>query len=340
MKARLLFLTTLLGLLALSRALADPEQSASHPETAAPQAPWYAMFWNVENLFDTTDDPAIEGVDAMDPADQAEKTRRLKEVIRRVDFGRGPAILGLAEVETAELIGQLAGDGYRVVFDRGSYPRGLNSGLATRLPLIGEPEFLDPGTTGRTILHAVLAAGSERLHVFVLHLKSKAGRAMKTEETREDEGMRSKEAKFLRKRVDAILEAEPEADLLLMGDWNEHYRDSLFRRELLAEEYRRGIDPPSLDDDDRRLVNYGAALKQSFPQGGTSYYHPDWDIFDNFLLSETLAVRGGLWVSPYDVWIGVSFDLLDLYGQPEHFRREVPTCASDHLPVVLRIRAE
>ncbi|MCU0725566.1 MAG: endonuclease/exonuclease/phosphatase family protein [Planctomycetes bacterium] len=332
MKARLLFLAALFG--PLSLAVPGPEGPKPPPP------PWYAMFWNVENLFDTVDDPAVEGVDAMAPADHAEKTKRLREVIRRVDFGRGPDILGLAEIESADLIRGLVGEGYSVVFEKGSYARGLNTGLATRLPLIGAPEFLDPRTTGRTILHAVLAAGAGPLHVFVLHLKSRSNPATATEATRSDEETRSREARFLRRQVDAVLSKEPRADLLLMGDWNEDYRDSLFREELLAVEHRRRMASPSLADDDHRLLNYGAALRQSFPQGGTCYYYPNWDIFDNLLLSEALGVPGGLFVSPEDAWIGVSFDLLDIWGQPARFQRESPTGVSDHLPVLLRIRAE
>ena len=45
-----------------------------------------------------------------------------------------------------------------------------------------------------------------------------------------------------------------------------------------------------------------------------------------------------------DVWgqevlRGVSWDLLNNYGQQAHFKRAYPTCASDHLPVLVRIRA-
>jgi endonuclease/exonuclease/phosphatase family metal-dependent hydrolase len=276
--------------------------------------------------------------DAMDPRDLEEKLRRLRSAVRRVNWGRGPDILGVCEVETGELVRGLVDDGYRIVFHKGTYRRGNNTALATRLPLDGEPEFLDPGTTGRTILHVRLRWGQERLHVFVVHLKSKYNLATDTLGTRADEELRSKEALFLRDRVTRILEKEPAADVLLMGDFNEHYRDSVYRRELLAEEHRRGDRIPEAGDDDHRLRNLGAALQQSFRAGGTYYRHPDWSIVDNFLVSESLLQEGGVETSAFEAHIGVSWDLLDRYGQPSHFKRELPTCASDHLPVLLRLR--
>lgn len=315
----------------------EPGVAPAAPKSVPPA--WTAMFWNVENLFDTVDDPETGMVDAMDPADHAEKMRRLTQVIRRVDWGRGPDILGLVEIESARLVAELAGPGLTVVFHEGKYERGLNVGLATRLPLAVDtpPEFIDPGTTGRTILHAVLQAGPEPLHVFVLHFKSKRSAATAGEDAAEDEALRSKEARKLRGRVEDILDDDPRANILVMGDFNEGYRDSLFRRELLAAETWRGAREPDLGDDDTRLLNFGPALLQSFRQGGTCYFHPNWDIFDNFLLSEALVEQKGLCASPAEAYIGVSFDLLDFYGQPAKFDRMKPTGVSDHLPILLRI---
>ncbi len=303
-----------------------------------PEGPFFAMFWNVANLFDTVDDPEVEGRDRSDPVQLAERLRRMRAIVSRVNWGRGPDILLLAEVESEEMIRAVAGKGYEIVFDRGRYRRGLNVGMATRLPVISK-EYLDPETTGRTILHAVLGVGGkEHLHVFALHFKSKYNRATTTEETRADEELRSTEARFLQERLRRILEKDPGADLLVMGDFNEHYRDSLFRRDLLTREVRRGDRRPDTGDADHRLVNLGGALQQSYPSGGTVYYHPYWSIFDNILVSEEMLAPGGIETTPREAWIGVSWDLLNNFGTPAHFNPKYPTCVSDHLPVILRFR--
>jgi len=191
--------------------------------------------------------------------------KRMRAIIKRVDWGHGPDVLLLAEVENAKLIRDLVGDGYEVIFDRGGYARGLNVGMATRLP-VKKSEYLDPKTTGRTILHAVLGVGSkERLHVFALHFKSKLNRATATLLTRTDEETRAIEARFLQEEIDQVLLANSKANILVTGDFNENHNDSLFRRELLTREFRRGDKLPGSKDDDQRLLNLGAALQSEVP---------------------------------------------------------------------------
>jgi endonuclease/exonuclease/phosphatase family metal-dependent hydrolase len=323
----------LILVLVLSALLVHGQEARPTPDKDA----WWAMFWNVANLFDDVDDPKTEGRDKSDPKELAERLRRIRSVVGRVNWGSGPDLLVLAEVESADLIRSIVGDGYEVVFDRGKNSRGLNVGMATRLPVVSS-EYLDPKTTGRTMLHAVLKVEKQKLHVYGLHLKSKFNTATETEATRTDEELRSQEAEFLRAHVSRILKSDPNAEILIMGDFNENYRDSLFRRELLAKEFKRGDELPSLKDRDRRLLNLGAALEQSFPGGGTAYYHPHWSIIDNFLISEALALPGGLQTTAKEAHIAVSFDLLNNYGTPAHFNPRYPTCVSDHLPILLRLR--
>ncbi len=327
-------LTAALLLLTLPVLLATGQEAPA----PAPKGPFYVMFWNVANLFDAVDDPETEGRDQSDPKELEERTKRMRSVVSRVNWGKGPDVLLLAEVENAEMIRAVAGRGYRIVFDKGAYTRGLNVGMATRLPVISS-EYLDPKTTGRTILHAVLSVGGkEKLHVYALHFESKYNRATSTEETASDEETRATEARFLQAHVTTLLEKDPSANLLITGDFNEDYRDSLFRRDLLTQELRRGDRLPDARDDDRRLVNLGGALQQSYPGGGTVYYHPYWSIFDNILVSEAMVLRGGLETSAKEAHIAVSWDLLNNYGNPAHFNAKYPTCVSDHLPVILRVR--
>jgi len=321
-------------LLTLTTLLATGQEAPA----PAPTGPFHAMFWNVANLFDAVDDPETEGKDRSDPKELKERLRRMRSVVSRVNWGEGPDVLLLAEVENAEMIRDIVGRGYEVVFDKGRDTRGLNVGMATRLPVVSS-EYLDPKTTGRTILHAVLSVGSkEKLHVYALHFKSKFNRATATEETRSDEETRSTEARFLQTHVTALLKEDPSANLLIMGDFNENHRDSLFRRDLLTVALRRGDRLPRSGDDDHRLLNLGGALQQSYPGGGTAYYHPHWSIFDNILVSEAMVLRGGLETSAKEAHIAVSWDLLNNYGNPAHFNAKYPTCVSDHLPVILRLR--
>src|SRR5262245_14823368 len=71
-----------------------------------PEGKYLFCFWNVENLFDDRDDGRGEADReydewfARDPDALAEKLRHLCDALLRLNDGRGPDILALAEVES------------------------------------------------------------------------------------------------------------------------------------------------------------------------------------------------------------------------------------------------
>jgi hypothetical protein len=87
--------------------------SASAEET-------FIAFWNVENLFDTIDDPNIEGDEEFTPTGPnkwteerlAIKLTNLAKVISKMNGGRGPDGLGLAEIENRKVIELLTANHY------------------------------------------------------------------------------------------------------------------------------------------------------------------------------------------------------------------------------------
>jgi len=353
--------------LLLALLLAWPADGEEAPPTAKLPSDLWVMFWNVENLHAPGIESPDEHVHRPSKAHHAEKMRRLREVIRRVNWGRGPDLIALAEVESKplveDLLAGLPGPGYRVHLRPGASPRRINTAIAIRktLPEGEEVRWLDlavPETdplrpTGRLVTHAKLPLGHTSLDLFVCHLKSKWDLGAATEETRLDETLRRREAEMIRA---AAVAAGADANVIVTGDFNEDYRDDLFRTEFLARAWHRGDPRPEAGDADARLLNLGGALHQSFPGGGTHYYEPvqsrygrsyfapNWSILDSFLISEPMSQPGGLYVTPYDAYIGVSWDLLNALGTPGKLRRPHEskpfhaTGVSDHLPVLLRVR--
>src|SRR4051812_5566806 len=72
--------------------------------------------WNVENLFDTEDDPAVDGDEEFTPNGPKQwtpekldtKLINLARIIEKVHFNKGADVLGLCEVENRKVVEMLA----------------------------------------------------------------------------------------------------------------------------------------------------------------------------------------------------------------------------------------
>ena len=76
---------------------------------------FYVAFWNVENLFDTVDDPKVEKDEEFTPTATKQwteerfedKLQKLARVISDMNGGHGPDVLGVAEVENRLVLEKL-----------------------------------------------------------------------------------------------------------------------------------------------------------------------------------------------------------------------------------------
>lgn len=152
---------------------------------AAPVPAVTIMTFNVENLFDATDDPGkddhaylplamkqsaahralCEPIEVprwrrecleldWNEAAVEFKLRQLAKAILQVNDGRGPDVIALQEVENAGILSRLSRDhlqaaGYReVVLVEGRDLRGIDVAFLSRLPLVGEPVLHDFDASG------------------------------------------------------------------------------------------------------------------------------------------------------------------------------------------------
>jgi hypothetical protein len=144
-------------------------------------------FYNVENLFDTLNDPSNPGDDwvledpdiGFDEGNYAVKIGNLARAIRSMGSD-GPDILGLAEVENACVVAdliqhpELADRGYRLVHEESPDHRGIDVALiydptlfAYRAHQSYEVDFDDPNYTGRAILAVRGEVNGQSLHLLV-----------------------------------------------------------------------------------------------------------------------------------------------------------------------------
>ena len=179
-------------------AVAPPTASGNLAPTA-PSAPGELMIatYNVENLFDTIDDPQTRdeeftpsGAQAWTQEKLSRKLDNLSRVIRTMNGGRGPDILALNEVENLEVVQQLRKEGladlgYETIAHLDTEDvRGIDCAFISRYPLLEGPELhrvhrLGQGPWGdrptRGILEATFDVDGIPLTVFANHWPSRRG---------------------------------------------------------------------------------------------------------------------------------------------------------------------
>ena len=149
------------------------------------------MFYNVENLFDTADDPSTaddeftpRGKKHWTKAKYTDKLLKIAEVIDSVGDKELPCIVGLAEVENRWVLEDLtqktalADGNYGIVHQDSPDRRGIDVALLYRKDCFEllEADFLrlsfpeDTTIRTRDILYASGVLDSDTLHFFVCHI--------------------------------------------------------------------------------------------------------------------------------------------------------------------------
>lgn len=294
--------------------------------------------YNVENLFDTQDDPAIDdadflptGVLAWDNERYRTKLDQLSEAIHWSAAGE-PALIGLVEVENKKVVEELAATGglkkanYAVVHHDSPDERGID------VALLVHPEFAEvaaeeplnvPLVDDRTrdVLYVRLdLARKGMLHVFVNHWPSR-----RDGDTSIPKRMAA--AKVVRDRVNALLKDDPEARILIMGDFNDSPVDASIQQGLGA----------ACDAASKATLFDLMCMGQ--PEGHGSYnYQGEWSYLDQFIVSAALL--------PLVDYSKAFWDDRLLFRHPRYGKSPDKTYAgreykggySDHLPIVLRLK--
>jgi predicted extracellular nuclease len=247
--------------------------------------------YNVENLFDTVDDPKIPDEEFLPESEKKwdneryqKKLNDLSQVISEISPKELPEIVGLIEIENRSVLedlvqtGPLNGQGYAIIHEESPDFRGIDVALIYRkdafqeimhesLPVVfaDDPEFKT-----RDILHVTGKARNETIHIFVNHWPSRIGGDEKTEPKR------VLAATVLKSKVDQILSLDPKARIIIMGDTNdEPINKSLY--EIL------GAKAP---DSGAKLVNL--MFPDDLAGKGTYFYSGNWNMLDNLVVSDEL----------------------------------------------------
>jgi endonuclease/exonuclease/phosphatase family metal-dependent hydrolase len=315
-------------------------------EAAGPGGDFLFCFWNTENFFDNRLDGEKSRPDrdfdawfAEDPEAFREKLDHLTRVLAKMNDGRGPDILALAEVENEHAAQLLQNSLNEAV--RGAPPykttlwkdphggRHIANAVITRLPVARDRTRL----LGRRqrILEVHVDVNDHDLVVVVSHWTSRVS---------DEEGKgRRHYANVIYGRFREMYEANPRVDLLVCGDFNDNPDEPSVTEGLHAtgdlEKVRSGGDPPLMYDLFRKLWDERTGR-------GTHFYHGRAYIFDQIVVSPGLLDDRG-WTCETDTARIHNHGFVDRRGRPEAFgtrREKGPRGASDHFPVTVRLRVQ
>jgi predicted extracellular nuclease len=253
-------------------------------ETLQPFHKRAIVSYNVENLFDTIDTPNKNDIDFTPQGKQKwnsekyfHKLNRLEEAIT-LNLTCNPILIGLVEIENATVVedlaktGKLANTKYQVVHYEAPDERGIDCALlydADRvhvlesIPLNFSIDSLPDFKTRDVLYVKALLSEGKIIHLLVNHWPSRRGGQ------EQSEFARMHAASIARAKVDEILNADPQANILLMGDYNDYPSD-------------KSISLVCGSDLHNLLADEDSAGK------GTFNYKNDWGTLDQFLVSKSL----------------------------------------------------
>jgi predicted extracellular nuclease len=312
---------------------------------AAQEATLNIMFYNVENLFDTLDNPLTADEEFTPSSELAynseryqEKLTNLSRVVKSAFDNDLPDILGLCEVENRAVVVHLAtqvapktfgvfhiespderGIDNAILYDRSRLSI-LDSGL---IPIdLGEDER---PTRGVLWAKFIVANSHFEFYVFVNHWPSRYG----GEEESNWKRMMASEA--LSKHLFELNKTTPNAAFMVMGDFNDHPSNE----SMLA---------LSNCDKGPCLVNLCAAFEDT--EAGSYVYKGEWGVLDQMLVSKNLLANSLEYSTSQDLVGFVKKDWMlyesssdqkffpsRTYGGTKYFGGY-----SDHLPVILVLK--
>ena len=314
--------------------------------------PFLAVFYNVENLFDTVDDKTVNDDEFLPSSEKKwnsekyyKKLEMLSKVILAVDSSQIPDIIGVAEVENAQVLKDLCRTlhyekpVYSYLHKDSHDPRGIDVALLfnpNRFSVISWRTFAvntmsQEGEKPRDILYVEGKAPSgDTVHVFVNHWKSRIGNSDVTETKRVFAAMK------LKCLSDSILTKNTAANIIIMGDFNDDPENKSLYQILQANNKRRNREVFELFNLHFDIHNFYGA--------GTLYYNNSWFLFDQIIVSNNLLVNTkGLYTRPdagsilkHD-WMFYKPDGKTFQPRPTFSGKEYLGGYSDHLPVFVKL---
>tara|TARA_B100000963_G_scaffold149569_1_gene130351 strand:+ start:19398 stop:20378 length:981 start_codon:yes stop_codon:yes gene_type:complete len=206
----------------------------------------FTMFYNVENFFDTIDDPKTDDNEFL-PGSKKEwdtekynhKINQLTKVFSSINNNELPNIIGLCEIENKIVIDDLLSNpffenhNYSIVHKNSTDNRGIDCALLydNNFTLL-DKDFIkiripDAERPTRDIVYTKFSFENEIIHVYVNHWPSRYGGEKKTQHKRDFT------ASVLRKHIEKKVKEDD--FLIVMGDLNDYPNNNSVQNILVKE---------------------------------------------------------------------------------------------------------
>lgn len=256
-------------------------------------------FYNIENLFDTIDDPRTDDAEFLPDGAYnwtRERYRAKLSTMAGVIAGIGseitkdsPSVIGLSEIENRGVLEDLIntpplkGKGYKIVHYDSPDARGVDVALIYKSSVFKVKNSTSnrltmPGQTDWYTRDQLVVTGKldgERVSMIVNHWPSR----------RSGPEYRAAAAKLSRHLSDSLSRKHKNARILIMGDLNDDPADSSVLKVLGAKGVVTGLQKGDLFNPMWQMLNDGT---------GSLQYRGVWNLFDQIIISEPLlnAERG------------------------------------------------
>ena len=273
-------------------------------------------FYNLENLFDTINDPNINDEDFIyTPENYKDKLQKLERVISQLgtsaDQKNSPVILGVAEIENRQVLEDLckqpllAEKGYAVIHFDSPDKRGIDTGFLYQKGHFEPTSFKNYAlivTEDETDKKAKDKVKVEDTDDNVVDIKTKRiytrdqilmtglldGEEMhfivshwpsRRGGEKRSSPLREAAAALNKKIIDSLQIINPNAKIFTMGDLNDGPFNKSVKQVLGAKGDEKEVQPLGLYNPAEKLMNKGI---------GTLAFRDSWDFFDQIIISEPL----------------------------------------------------
>ncbi len=303
-------------------------------------------FYNVENLFDTIDDPHKNDNQFLPDSKKKWNSERyykklndLSRVIYTIDSTNLPVVFGLSEVENKAVVEDLIHtdylkDKYEIIHKESPDGRGIDVAVIfqpKKFKVLHKewirfqlPNKERPSTRDIVYVQGLIMK-KDTLNFFFCHWPSRYGGEEKSRP------YRAKAAKMLKAKLDSLRKINPDTKILVMGDLNDHPDNEAVQNILEAKK------------DKGNLINLMWPIKEK--NEGTHFYKGHWGVLDHIIVSASLLKKNkGL--STKHEYVGIHKPDFLLYTNKKGVKSPSRTYGgnnyyggfSDHLAIYLELK--